>query len=87
METEARVRRTLCGSESSNTCGYCCYHHVSLTPRQLKKHECLKKHCTALLIHDHPFWEAREKKKALRKTRKARLEMQYVTITKRGGVV
>jgi len=88
METESKVRKTLYGSESSNTCAFCAYHGRSLTPRQMKQHECLGKQCKALIKHPHPYWDNREKSKELRKARKERLEAQYLLIVReqRGAV-
>lgn len=83
MEVEAKVRRTLYGSKSSNTCAFCALHGRALTPRQLKQHGCLRKNCTALIRHEHPFWEAKEKSKEQRRSRKARLEAQYLSIVER----
>lgn len=74
---EEKVRKTLYGSESSNTCAYCCYHHYSMTPKQLRKKECLKKNCKFLLKHEHTFWKLREHRKELRKSRKLMVEQRY----------
>lgn len=77
------VRNTLYGGKSSNTCAFCALHGKSLTPRQLKKHKCLAKGCTALIKHEHPYWENREKTKQLRAERKVRMETEYARITGR----
>lgn len=74
---EPKVRRILYGGSSSNTCAFCAFHGRALTPRQMKKHACLSKGCTALIRHEHPFWEQREERKAQRKARKERLERKY----------
>lgn len=71
------MRRTFYGSESSNTCAFCAFHGKSLTPKQLKQKGCLGKNCTALIRHEHPYWDAREGRKAARKERKKRLEQEY----------
>lgn len=70
------ARRTLSGW-STNTCAFCAYHGRALTPRQMKQHECLGKNCDALVKHEHPFWEYREKSRAMRRERKERLERMY----------
>ena len=80
METENRIRKTLYGSESSNTCAFCAYHGRALTPRQMKQHGCLGKQCSALIKHDHPYWVNREKSKEQRKSRRARLEAMYLAV-------
>lgn len=75
---ERKVRRTLYGSSSANTCAYCAIHKCSLTPRQMENKKCLAKHCTALVrAEDHSFWEQREARKAKRLERKQRLERMY----------
>ena len=80
--TERKVRRTLYGSSSANTCAYCAIHKCSLTPRQMENKKCLAKHCTALVrAKDHPFWGLREERKAKRLERKQRLERMYAECT------
>lgn len=74
---EPKVRKTLYGCESSNTCAFCAYHGKALTPAQMKKHRCLGKQCTALIKHEHPIWVEREKKKEVRRARKRRLDEKY----------
>lgn len=89
---EPKVRRVLSGSWSSNTCAFCAYHRKALTPNQMKSHRCLGKQCNALIRHEHPIWQEREKKKAARKARKKRLEEKFNAIQSktpsadRGGV-
>lgn len=79
---ERKVRRTLYGSSSANTCAYCAIHKCSLTPRQMENKKCLSKHCTALVrAEDHPFWGQREARKAKRLERKQRLERMYEECT------
>ena len=77
---EPKVRRTLYGCESSNTCAFCAYHGRALTPAQMKKHKCLDKQCTALIRHEHPIWAAREDSKKKRAARKKRLEEKYLKV-------
>ena len=74
---EKKERRVLSGSTSSNTCAFCAFHGCSLTPHQVKKQRCLGKQCTALIKHEHEFWQYQEERKAMRKARKKRLEQQY----------
>ena len=69
--------RTFYGGRSSNTLAYCHYHHLSLTPEQLKQKQCLKRQCGALQKFDHPYWKKREESKQKRKERKERLEAKY----------
>ena len=80
--TERKVRRTLYGTASANTCAYCAIHKCSLTPRQMENKKCLAKQCTALVrAKDHPFWGLREERKAKRLERKQRLERMYAECT------
>lgn len=78
---EPKVRKTLCGSESANTCAFCAYHGKALTPNQLKSHKCLAKQCTALIRHEHPYWKKREDSRKKRAARKRRLEETYQRVT------
>lgn len=78
---ERKERRTLYGCVSANTCAFCGYHKRALTPKQLKKHECLRKQCPALIKHEHPYWGLRENSKKKRAARKERLEQEYLRVT------
>ena len=81
---EQVTRRVLYGGESANVCAYCFKHYRALTPKQLKRKECLAKQCGALKKLDHPFWEEREERKQKRKDRKDRFEKLYEQSTERG---
>ena len=81
---EQVARRVLYGSESTNVCAYCFKHYRGLTPKQLKRKECLAKQCNALKKLDHPYWEHRDTRKQMRKERKERLEKLYEQSTERG---
>lgn len=74
---EPKMRRTLYSGFSANTCAYCALHRASLTPKQMKKHRCLAKGCTALIRHEHPYWETREESRQKRRDRKERMEKLY----------
>lgn len=79
---EERIERpVLYNGRSSNTCAFCAYHGKSLTPRQMRKHKCLAKECDALIRHEHPVWQSRERKKKRRAERKERLERLYIEAT------
>lgn len=82
---EPKVRNTLYGGRSSNTCAFCALHGKALTPKQLKKHNCLGKECTALVRHEHQFWVMREESKKKRQARKERLEKKYLKLTGGGA--
>ena len=85
LTEKSKTRRTFYGCRSANTCAFCAFHGKSLTPKQIKKRGCLGKECTALIRHEHPFWEMRDKKKQLRAARKERLEQEYIILTNGGG--
>lgn len=71
--------RTLYKSYSDNCCGVCKLHHVGVTPNQVKRKQCVEKHCKHFRkFNGHEYWEKQkddpEKKaerKSLRKQRKA----------------
>ena len=65
------------GSVSGNSCAYCWKHHKGMTPKQLKSRQCLKRQCGALQTMEHPYWEQREKTKAVRRARKECLNRMY----------
>ena len=77
MDQENRRQyKTFYGSRTGNSCAYCWKHHLSMTPAQLKKRECLRRQCDALFKFDHPYWQKREEIKAQRKVRKERIRKQ-----------
>ena len=81
---EPVARKVLYGSESTNVCAYCYKHYKALTPKQVKRKECLAKQCGALKRLEHPYWDKRDKKKQMRKERKERMEKLYEQSTERG---
>ena len=82
---EPKKRNTLYGGESSITCAFCAYHGKALTPKQMQKHKCLAKGCTALIKHEHEYWEKRAEIKENRRKREARLEKKYREVTGGGA--
>lgn len=49
---------------------HCNTHKGRLNARMLKKHQCLGKQCPFLeKYEEHPYWEQRRKKKALKKAK------------------
>lgn len=73
--------RTLYGSKSPNTCAFCYKKKLSLTPKQMRQKQCLKKDCHYLVKVPHRIWEEREATKAVRKARKEKLEAMYKEVT------
>ena len=62
----------LYGSKINRTkaVGYCKLHCAHLTVATLKRHECLKKNCSALKKHEHSYWIERKVKKERKKAHK-----------------
>ena len=58
------------GGSKRKCVGYCRLHKCTVTVKQMKNRECLKKQCGALKRLPHPYWEEREHRKQLRKRRK-----------------
>lgn len=56
----------------SKPAGYCWYHRSTMSVRQIKTKQCLKRHCSALQrLEQHPWWDERAKRNELRKAGKA----------------
>lgn len=69
------MNKTLYNCYSDNCCGYCSLHMCSVTVKQLKKKECLKKQCHYLRKNEsHDYWRQREWLKQKKKERKAKLQ-------------
>ena len=63
----------------SRAVGYCPYHHVALTTKTLKRHNCLGKQCNALQKYEeHDFWRQREQKKSIKKLNRKIKASAYV---------
>lgn len=76
------MKPTFWNTKSENVCAFCKKHNLWLTPKQMKKRECLCRHCDALSpLVSHSYWKYREARKENRKLRKARLEAQYLEVT------
>ena len=50
--------------------GFCKYHQVYVTSRQLKQKKCLSKECSQLIKKDHIFWLEREEKHSIKKEKR-----------------
>ena len=75
---------TFWNTKSSNICAYCKKHNLWMTPKQMRKRQCICRHCDALSpITSHGYWSYRESVKENRKLRKERLESQYLEIVSR----
>lgn len=73
MDTEKEYLQGLYGSSitKDRACGFCEYHKCALTVKTMKRHQCLKKSCDALIKYpQHDFWRQHEQKKELRKIKK-----------------
>lgn len=57
---------------SDNVAGYCKLHHCSLTVKQIKAKECLKKQCWHLQKNEaHDWWRQRDVMKQKRKAKRS----------------
>lgn len=84
--------RTLYKTQSDNCCGFCRYHHKGVTPNQLRRKQCIERHCQHLQKYkQHPYWaqleyqqEKKLESKELRKQRKAaqKAYFEYIKSTK-----
>jgi hypothetical protein len=61
---------TLYNTVARSPCAYCKKKGCSLTWRQVKSKECLKKNCWYLVKYDHEIWRQRELNKAKKKANK-----------------
>lgn len=69
----------LFNTESNNCCGYCKFHKVNVTVKQMRAKECLQKECRHLVKNEtHSYWKQREVMKAKRKARKEMIN-EYIT--------
>lgn len=66
---------TLNNTVARSPCAYCKKKCVSLTAKQVKSKECLKKNCWYLVKYDHEFWRQRERLKAKKKANKHIMEL------------
>lgn len=61
----------LFNSQSNNCCGYCKYHHCSMTVKQMRAKNCLQKECRHLVKNEsHAYWKQREVVKQKKKAKK-----------------
>lgn len=68
------MKTCLFNTQSDNCCAYCKKHRCSLTVKQMRGRECLKKQCWYLQKNEeHQFWRQREATKQKRKARKMAL--------------
>ena len=57
--------------DSRKMVGYCHYHHVAMTVKTMKRHECLKRQCSSFERQKmHDFWRQHEQKKEWRRANK-----------------
>ena len=65
------MEKTLYNSYSDNCCAYCKLHKCSITVKQMKRKECLKKQCRHFEKNiEHDIWRQREVQKKKRNERK-----------------
>lgn len=60
-----------CSLSSGKPCAYCKLHHSTMSVKQVKHRECLRKQCFHMVkIEEHPWWKEREVMKQRRIERK-----------------
>lgn len=67
---------TLNNTVARSPCAYCKKKCVSLTVKQVKSKECLKKNCWHLVKYEsHEWWKQRERDKAKKKANRNIMEL------------
>ena len=64
------LHRSLNNAYSRSPCAYCTYHKCSLTVKQVRQKDCLKKQCWHLKKYEHEWWKQREALKQKKKQNK-----------------
>ena len=68
----------LFNTHSENVAAYCIHHRCSMTVRQMRTKECLRKQCRHLQKNEqHQYWKQREVTKTRRKQRKEKLDSYF----------
>lgn len=68
---------TLHNTVARSPCAYCRQKHISLTWKQVKSKQCLKKGCWYLVKYDHEVWRQRELQKERKKANKQIEELLF----------
>ena len=68
---------TLHNTVARSPCAYCRQKCVSLTWKQVKSKQCLKKECWYLVKYDHEVWRQRELQKERKKANKQIEELLF----------
>ena len=72
------MKECLFNTHSDNVAAYCRYHRCSMTVKQMRCKECLKKQCYYLVKNEeHQYWKQREMTKQKRHDRKTKIN-EYV---------
>lgn len=72
------MKECLFNTHSDNVAAYCRYHRCSMTVKQMRCKECLKKQCYYLVKNEeHQYWKQREATKQKRHDRKTQIN-EYV---------
>ena len=65
------MKECLFNTYSNNCCAYCKLHRCSMTSKQMKAKECLKKQCWHLVKNEqHQYWKQRDAVKQKKRERK-----------------
>lgn len=72
------MKECLFNTHSDNVAAYCRHHRCSMTVKQMRCKECLKKQCYYLVKNEeHQYWKQREATKKKRHDRKTQIN-EYV---------
>ena len=64
------MHKSLNNTYARSPCAYCTHHKCSLTVKQVRQKECLKKGCWYLKRYNHEWWNQREALKQKKKNNK-----------------
>lgn len=79
------MKECLFNTYSNNCCAYCKLHNCSMTVKQMKVKECLRKQCWHLIKNEeHQYWKQREAVKQKRKDRKQAINAYVYSVS--GGI-
>ena len=76
------MEKTLFNGCSDNCCADCKLHKCSMTVKQMRMKECLRKQCWHLEKNEnHQYWRQRAVTKEKRKSRKMQINQYLATMT------
>ena len=78
---------TLNNTYAKKPCAYCKLKKCSLTVKQVRAKECLKKECWHLVKYDHEWWKQREAIKKKKKENKKALTIHNYSVELRSDSI